>query len=316
MQAFLRASACCDALLPEGWHKESTLQGRTGPKNGHAQALNWLGFEQGNIPAGQWVEAPNRLAAAWDRGEEICVLGDRLAEELFGSAEAALGQSVEYAKVKFRVVGLVVSPQRLDWRRRLAYYPYPAYLHHFAGNQDGLGSIKVRLRAGVSPETAARELGGFLLSRHRGVKDFSIQTAEEQAAENAKAAQALSLLGWAIALMAIGVGGVGILNLMLATVSSRLREIGVRKAMGATDFAILMQFLAESVTVSGMGTLAGLVLGALPAWLLGEALPVKPTLGWPDYAIALALGWGIGLFAGIYPALKAARLSPVEALRG
>jgi putative ABC transport system permease protein len=316
MQAFVRQAECCDALLPEGWHSDNTLRGPNGPKSGHAQAVNWLYFEQDNVPAGDWQEPVTRLSPAWDRGEEVCVLGDKLAADLFGESRAALGQTLEYGKVKWRVVGLVVSASRLDWRRRIAYYPYAAYLHHFAGNQSRLKSIRVRMRSGWDAERAMRELRAFLLKNHRGVRDFSILTAEEQIAENAKASRVLSLLGWAIALMAIGVGGVGILNLMLATVSGRLREIGVRKALGAGDASILVQFLAESVTVAGMGTMLGLLLGGAPTWFLGDVLPVTPTLTLGDYGLALALGWGTGLFAGIYPALKAARLSPVEALRG
>jgi putative ABC transport system permease protein len=316
MQAFVRQAECCDALLPEGWVKANTLRGPKGPKSGHAMAVNWLHFEQSNVAVSDWQEPVSRLSQAWDRGEEIMVLGDKLAADLFGESHAALGQTLEFGKVEWRVVGLVTSASRLDWRRGLAYYPYPAYRHHFAGKQDKLSSIKVRMRGKVAPETAARELRAYLLKNHRGVRDFSILTAEEQIAENAKASQALSMLGWAIALMALGVGGVGILNLMLATVSGRLREIGVRKALGASDASILAQFLAESVTVSGMGTLLGLVLGGAPTWFLGDVLPVMPTLTSGDYALALVLGWSTGLFAGIYPAMKAARLSPVEALRG
>ncbi|MEO7427291.1 MAG: ABC transporter permease [Fibrobacteria bacterium] len=316
MQNFVRQADCCDTLFPEGWHKDNSLRGPKGPKSGHAMAVNWLHFEQRNVSVGDLQETPTRLASAWDHGEEICVLGDKLAADLFGESRAALGQTVEYGKVKWRVVGLVISASRLDWRRGLAYYPYPAYLHHFAGKQDKLQTIKVRMRGQVEPETAVRELRAYLLKNHRGVRDFSIQTAEEQIAENAKASETLSLLGWAIALMALGVGGVGILNLMLATVSGRLREIGVRKALGANDASILAQFLAESITVSGMGTVLGLVLGGAPTWFLGDVLPVTPTLTLGDYGLALVLGWSTGLFAGIYPALKAARLSPVEALRG
>jgi putative ABC transport system permease protein len=316
MRAFVRSAACCDALLPEGWTNANTLRGPKGPKSGHAMAVDWLHFEQRNVAVSDWQEPLTRLSQAWDRGEEIMVLGDKLATDLFGESHAALGQTLEYGKVKWRVVGLVTSASRLDWRRGLAYYPYPAYLHHFAGKQGKLQTIKVRMRGQVEPETAVRELRAYLLKNHRGVRDFSIQTAEEQIAENAKASRALSMVGWAIALMALGVGGVGILNLMLATVSGRLREIGVRKALGASNASILAQFLTESVTVSGMGTMLGLVLGGAPTWFLGDVLPVVPTLTPRDYALALALGWSTGLFAGIYPALKAARLSPVEALRG
>jgi len=316
MRAFVQNAECCDALLPEGRYSERTIQGPRGPKRGHAQAINWLSFQQSNIPAGNWISPVDRLAESWEKGDEVTVLGDMMAEELFGSPSAALGQTIEYGKVNFRVVGLVTSASRLDWRRRICYYPYAAYLHHFSTPREKLESIQVRMRAGYSFDLALREIRGYLMRRHRGVLDFSVQTAEEEAAENAKAAQALSILGWAIALMAIGVGGVGILNLMLATVSGRLREIGVRMALGANGASILAQFLAESVMVAGLGTLAGLLIGGSPTWFLGSLLPIQPTLSAGDYLLALALGWGTGLFAGIYPAIKASQLSPVEALRG
>jgi putative ABC transport system permease protein len=316
MQTFIQSAECCDVLLPEGSARGLAMNGPKGPKSGHAMAVSWPYFGQSNVPVEQHIEAPNRLESKWERGEALCFLGDRLAVDLFGSAQAALGKTIEYGNVRLTVAGLVISESRLDWRRRMCYYPYWIYQRHFAPNRANIGSLKVRLKSGVAPDQAVREITSFLLRQHRGVKDFGIETAEEQIEESSKASEAMSMLGWAIALMAIGVGGVGIFNLMLATVSSRLREIGVRKALGATQASVLAQFLAESVTVAGMGTLIGLVLGGAPTWFLGDLLPVKPTLNWTDYGIALLLGWGTGLFAGIYPALKAARMSPVEALRG
>lgn len=316
MQAFIRNAECCDALLPEGRHRGGALKGPAGPKAGHAMGVNWVYFEQSNVPLQKLIEPDTRLGPAWDRGESLCLLGEQLAADLFGESQKALGQTIEYGGVKLKVAGLVVVESRLDWRRSICYYPYQVYETHFAGSRARLGSLKVRLRAGQKPEDGIREIRAYLLRKHRGVKDFAIETAEEQIEESAKASQAMSYLGWAVALMAIGVGGIGILNLMLATVSSRLREIGVRKALGATDGSVLAQFLAESVTVAGMGTLIGLLLGAAPTWFLADLLPMRPTLVLGDYLIALVLGWGTGLFAGIYPALKASRLSPVEALRG
>jgi putative ABC transport system permease protein len=316
MSAFIRHAECCDALLPEGMHRGGSLKGPAGPKAGHAMGVNWVYFEQSNVPVQKLIEPDARLSTAWDRGDGVCLLGEQIAAELFGESEKALGQTIEYGGVKLKVVGLVVAASRLDWRRGICYYPYLVYQNHFAGSRSKLGSIKVRLRAGQKPEAAIREIKAYLLRKHRGVKDFAIETAEEQIEESAKASQAMSYLGWAVALMAIGVGGIGILNLMLATVSSRLREIGVRKALGATDASVLAQFLAESVTVAGMGTLIGLLLGGAPTWFLADLLPMQPTLVLADYLIALGLGWGTGLFAGVYPAIKAAKLSPVEALRG
>jgi putative ABC transport system permease protein len=316
MQSFIASAECCDVLLPEGFARGQTMKGPKGPKSGHAIAVSWPYFAQNNVPIQNGGEAANRLESKWERGEALCYLGDKMAADLFGSAEAALGQTFEYGTVRLTVVGLVTSESRLDWRRRMCYYPYLVYQKHFAPNRATINSLKVRMRPGVKPEFAIREMTSYLLRQHRGVKDFAIETAEEQMEESAKASNAMSLLGWAIALMAIGVGGVGIFNLMLATVSSRLREIGVRKALGATNASILAQFLAESVTVAGMGTMVGLIIGGAPTWFLGGLLPVKPTLFWNDYLIALLLGWGTGLFAGVYPAIKAARMSPVEALRG
>jgi putative ABC transport system permease protein len=122
-------------------------------------------------------------------------------------------------------------------------------------------------------------------------------------------------MGGVIAMMALGVGGIGILNLMLATVSSRIREIGVRKSLGASQACILSQFLTEAATISVAGTLLGLAIGTAPLLIPKGILPVTPTLSMTEILVAGCLGAFTGLAAGWYPAFRASRYSPVEALR-
>jgi putative ABC transport system permease protein len=150
--------------------------------------------------------------------------------------------------------------------------------------------------------------------------DFTIESQEDLAATASQSAQTLTILLGAIAGISLVVGGIGIMNIMLVSVTERTREIGIRKAVGARSNDILMQFLTEALTVTALGGLAGVALGLGGAELMnGRDLPglgsdVQTAISWPSVALAFGVATVVGLFFGIYPAQRASKLRPIEAL--
>jgi putative ABC transport system permease protein len=185
--------------------------------------------------------------------------------------------------------------------------------------QRAVSTIWVKVADGYDTRTVEEQVRALLRQRHRlqpgAEDDFSLRNLAEFMAAQEAASRVLALLLAAVASVSLVVGGIGIMNIMLVSVTERTREIGLRKALGARTRDILGQFLVEAVTLSLIGGLAGVLIG------IGGALAVARLAGWqvvlPGEAVLLAVAFAfvIGVFFGFYPARKAARLSPVEALR-
>ncbi len=299
----------------EGQHSDRMVQGPNGARRSRVLGVNWDYFSQFNVPLGDLTRGEGALRASFEAGLPVCLLGSSLAERLFGRPSHALGKEVVYAGRRLEVVGLVTGSSRFDWRSRMAYYPFALYGKAFALPGQTLQSLRLKVKEGASPEAVAQKIREEWRREHRGVEDFSVVTPEQALNDAQEAASLMAWVGGVIALMALGVGGIGILNLMLATVASRIREIGVRKSLGASQACILAQFLTEAATISVVGALLGVGLGTAPLLLPPGLLPVSPTLGTGEIVGAGLLGALTGLLAGWYPAFRASRYSPVEALR-
>lgn len=304
-----------DQAFVEGEHSDRMVQGPQGARRSRVLGVSWDYFSQFNIPLGDVSRGQAALRASFDAGLPVCLLGSVLAERLFGRASAALGKEVVYAGRRLEVVGLVTGASRFDWRTRMAFYPFALYRKAFALPGQTLQSVRLKVSDGASPVAVAEKVREEWRREHRGVEDFSVVTPEQALHDAQEAASLMAWVGGVIALMALGVGGIGILNLMLATVASRIREIGVRKSLGASQACILSQFLTEAATISVAGALLGVGLGTAPLLLPAGLLPVSPTLGTIEIVGAGLLGALTGLLAGWYPAFRASRYSPVEALR-
>jgi putative ABC transport system permease protein len=227
--------------------------------------------------------------------------------------------------VRFRIVGVLrklgssaVNDDDMDKDNAKVYVPITTMQKHFFGN-DNVMAYALRVKDVAQLENGEKEALALLRRSHRGITDFKVQNIGEEVVRVRREVDDL-IANWQIVLASIAgisllVGGIGIFSVMQISISERVYEIGLRKSIGATDGAIFGQFLIESVSLSLVGGLVGSLLGLGVTLLAGQAfddgLAVSPL------ALALAAGFAvvIGLSAGVYPALRASRLAPVDALR-
>jgi putative ABC transport system permease protein len=249
-----------------------------------------------------------------DARRKVCVLGRVVKRELFGESNP-LGKMVKINDVSFRVIGImekkgVTFGFNID---DIVFIPVKTAQELY--DTDKLFEILAAATSEKEVEEAKRQITQLLIKRHRE-EDFTITT---QAAMLESMNSILTTLTWVlggIAGISLVVGGIGIMNIMLVSVSERTREIGIRKAVGAKRQDILSQFLVESITISALGGLLGMILGIGLARGLAfsfPSLPVKVSL-W-SVLLALSFSISVGIFFGVYPARKASKLDPIEALR-
>jgi putative ABC transport system permease protein len=254
---------------------------------------------------------------------KVVVLGPNPVDELFGgNAAAALNQEIRIGRAVFRVIGTVESTGQQD---DVAIMPLGAARSYLTGGDDELDTIIVRARSAEAVTPATNQITTILTDRHNirdpAERDFDVQALQQQIQEATQFLSFLTLFTGAVAGISLIVGSIGVANIMLVTVTERTREIGIRKAIGARPRVILLQFLLESVFLSGLGGLMGIALGVglalTGAAILPQLIPDFPVPAVDPVSIVLAFTVSllIGLIAGGYPANRASRLRPIEALR-
>ena len=259
-----------------------------------------------------------------DTGRKVVVLGQTVVDHLFGPQAVPIGQTVRIKGVPFEIIGVLTrkgqSVQGQD-QDDAAFVPETTFQSKIQGSlqQYIQGQIMVGARSQDETQTAQRQITSLLRDRHRlaaGVDDdFSIRDLTEITGAISTGTAALAALLAAIAGVSLLVGGIGIMNIMLVSVTERTREIGLRMACGARGRTILAQFLAETVVLSVVGGCLGIALAVAAttavALRFNLAVPVNPVV------IALAVGFSaaVGIFFGLYPALKASQMDPIVALR-
>ncbi len=258
-------------------------------------------------------------------GAKVALLGQTVAQNLFGGADP-VGQSIRIKNVPFTVDGVLSpkgqSPSGQD-QDDLILIPISTAKRQVVGasqaNARSVGSIMVQAVNASAMDEAQRELGALLRQRHRVQPgqddDFSVRNLSDVFAAQESSARVMSILLGAIASVSLIVGGIGIMNIMLVSVTERTREIGLRLAIGAKTRDILSQFLVEAVTLSILGGIIGILSG------IGASLLISYFAGWNTLvsptAIVMAFAFSglVGVFFGYYPARKAAMLDPIDALR-
>lgn len=252
-----------------------------------------------------------------------CLIGRTVADNLFGS-EDPVGKIVRVKKIPFTVVGVMDrkgrSPQGSD-QDDIVFVPLRTAQRKLFGSQfpNSVGSIMIQAKSEQELGRAEEQVHALLTQRHRigpsREVDFTVRNLSELLDVAEQSSKAMSLLLGAVASISLIVGGIGIMNIMLVSVTERTREIGIRMAIGAKERDILLQFLTEAVLLTLIGGIIGMLLG------IGGAKLVSVVFDWPTLisfqAIAMAFGFSgaVGIFFGFYPARKAASLNPIEALR-
>ena len=261
-----------------------------------------------------------------DRKQKVAVLGASLAEELFGDA-TAVGQTVNVGGVKLAVIGVLSERGmvgNVDFDMRL-YTPISVVFQKFTPSMfarimgDRVRMIYAKVDTDQVPmEDIILQIQLLLAKRHDvslDAADFSITTQQDIiSTQESTTAAFRDLLAW-VAAVSLVVGGIGIMNIMLVSVTERTREIGLRQAVGATPNDIRWQFLTEALLLSLVGGLIGVLVGVGGAWLFGELGGMRTVVVPTSIVLAFASAAAVGIFFGFYPANKAAQLDPIEALR-
>jgi putative ABC transport system permease protein len=295
-----------------------------------SEEQNWTTSVTGTAP--EYFEVRNwpvRLGALLsqsdvDSGAKVVVLGQTVVDKLYGPHVDPVGQTVRIKNVPFQVIGVLVkkgqSPMGQDYDDAI-FVPHSTFQAKIQGGLQKYiaGVIFVGAMSTEATARAQAQITALLRDRHRiqpGMDDdFSIRNLTEMAAMQQQGTQTLTTLLASIAAVSLLVGGIGIMNIMLVSVTERTREIGLRMAVGAKPRDILTQFLAESLTLSLVGGLIGVGIGISGAHRLAQQF-AWPTLISPEIMfIAVGFSALVGVGFGLYPALKASRLDPITALR-
>jgi len=294
-----------------------------------AGSRNWSTIVNGTTPEVQGVRSIELLSGRFFTAQEdaraakLCVLGTTVAQNLFGSQDP-VGHAIRIKNMPFTVIGLMapkgLSPQGRDQDDTI-YIPLETAQKRLFGSTLP-GVVKFILATATGPDTlkqAELEINQLLTQRHHlrpnQEKDFSVRNLTEMMSAQEASVKTISLLLWAVASVSLVVGGIGIMNIMLVSVRERIREIGLRMAVGARGRDILVQFLTEAVVLSMAGGLAGILVGVVAAQVMGRFME-WPIVTSPLVAVgALLISGAVGVFFGYFPAHQAARLNPIDTLR-
>jgi putative ABC transport system permease protein len=291
---------------------------------------NWSTAIQGSPPSyptvRDWPIARGRFFthSEEDAAAKVAVLGQTLVDKLFAPGEDPLGATIRVRSVPFRVIGVLAAKGQTSWGQDqddVVIVPFSTAERRVLGTSF-LGTVNMILISTASPADAAaavEEIHQLLRTRHHTPaseeEDFTIRSMEELFAASLVASQIMTRLLAAIASISLLVGGIGIMNILLVSVTERTREIGVRLAVGAKARHILLQFLVEALVLSTAGGVLGTLLGIGAAVLIGRLAGWPILVAPPAVALALAFSGVVGLLFGVYPARRAARLDPILALR-
>ena len=287
---------------------------------------NWStsarGVTNSYLTAANWSIASGRAFTDTElrAGQAVCIVGATVRKELFG-AQDPLGGKIRFKKLSCQVIGLLKSKGQSTMgtdQDDLILVPLRTFQRRISGNQD-VNLIQVSVKAGASTEKAAEAIKQLMRKRrHIGPAeddDFSVMDMKEISNMLSGTTRALTLLLGAVAAVSLLVGGIGIMNIMLVSVTERTREIGIRLAIGALEWEVLLQFLVEAVVLSSLGGAVGIVLALGTSVLLAGLMQLPFVFNGSIVLVAFLFSAAVGVVFGYFPARQAASLNPIDALR-
>jgi len=252
---------------------------------------------------------------------KVAVIGPTVRDDLFGEdATDVIGQAIRINKIEFKVIGITEAKggSGMSNQDDIIYIPLSTMQKYLVGS-DYLSTINIEAEDTDVMATVQEQVSSLLLTRHKiadaASADFSIMNQSDIVETASSVTDTFTMLLASIAGISLIVGGIGIMNMMLTTVTERTREIGLRKAIGATRQDISGQFLTEAVMLTLLGGIIGILLGWAASWLITKFAGTATTVSWYSIILAFGVSAVIGLVFGYYPARRASKLNPIEALR-
>jgi putative ABC transport system permease protein len=308
IQAVAPTSTSSVSLVNGSTNWTTTLTGAT---------PSWKVVRSRGVTSGRFITAKDEAQAA-----PVVVLGPDTVSELFTDGNP-IGRTVSYNGVKLTVIGVLeqLSSSEETSNNDLAVVPLSTYSQRLVGGttRDSVSSISVKATSAGTLSAAYQEANALLLNTHKNTTaanaDFSIATQQSILSAATSVDDTLTVMLGGIAIISLLVGGIGVMNIMLVSVTERIREIGLRKALGARPRLIRRQFLVEASVLGLAGGILGVALGLVGAVVVPLFSDSRVILSIPAGLGAIAMAIGIGVIFGVYPASRAARLAPIDALR-
>jgi ABC-type antimicrobial peptide transport system permease subunit len=309
IQAVAPVSTSRAALTYGSTNWTTTLTGTT---------ASWSAIRSRAVSAGRFLTTADDAGSA-----AVVVLGPDTATELFGTASSAVGQTVTADGLRLEVVGVLaeLGSSSDASSNDLALVPLSTYAQRLVGGtgRGSVASIYLKATADDTLGAAYQEANALLLSRHgiteASAADFGITTEDSILSAATSVDDTMTVMLGGIAVISLLVGGIGVMNIMLVSVTERIREIGLRKALGGRPSAIRRQFLVEASILGLAGGVLGVAVGVIGARVLPQITDARVIVSVPVAVLAVAMAIAIGVLFGVYPASRAARLAPIDALR-
>jgi len=285
---------------------------------------------QGVVPDYQYIEEwtadQGRFISGFDidQNNDVIVIGSKVKEELFANNDP-LGEYITFKNRRLKIIGImkhrylknsfnVGNENSLDYLNRRSFIPISTMINKISG-KDNVRSLALKARSAEEAPALAHKLENILLNIRHGENVFNIESAQEEAQEIEKNARTFRMVFFLISIISLLVAGIVIINIMLATIQERTREIGIRLAVGARRFDLFIQFLVQTILVTFIGGVIGVGAGFSVLNIVSKYLEFQ-LIAYPGMIIAaIGVSVGVGFLSGIIPAIKAANLNPVTALR-
>jgi len=304
------------AVAPESSRRyQVTAKGTNTNTNVIGTIASYTDVRNVKIDLGNFITDQNNLSSS-----KVAVIGPTTRDDLFGAGVNPVGQAIKINKVEFKVIGVTQTKGGSGFSNQddVIYIPLLTAQRYLSGG-DYVTTISIQANAASEMTTVQAEVNNLLLSRHKIsdplLADFSIMNQADIVAAASSVTGIFTLLLASIAGISLVVGGIGIMNMMLTTVTERTKEIGLRKSIGATGQDINGQFLTEAVMLTFLGGVFGILLGWLISLAITKFAGMATTVSMSSIFLAFGVSAAIGLIFGYYPARRASKLNPIEALR-